>query len=845
MGNADSQIIKNTDKRTSRREHRAIFEAAAQRFREKPFPAPARTSQASPSSARGIRVCVRKRPIFQHEKDAGEFDAITSLSPGRVVVHDARMHPDMVKMYMNHHDFDFDESFGETADNAAVYYGAAKPLVLAVLEGQSSTVMMYGQTGSGKTFTMKSIYEQAAEDIFEGAQGREVTVSFVELLGDNCFDMFNQGMSAQLATAADGSVHPYPCVEVCVASAAELLSLIDLAAKLRATAATGVHDQSSRSHALCRIFVDGAAADAEGCLTLVDLAGSEHRIDNAEHNPERRKEGAKINASLAALKECIRARAANAKFIAFRQNRLTQILRGCFLPNSSHDTVVIATVSPSSKDTEHSLNTLRHACIMDGQSDGKGQQGSHLQGGQITKELLGEVDVTKLARERRQAKKEGAAQPDEWGAPKAKPAHQSKESNTGARAALDRRCVRALDPAVSERLLEARAAWGTMRQRVRLARPPAFSEAIGGPEDAPATASASSAAAKPSAARRRSSSQPPVPVSAAAAAMPSVEQQSSSSTPSGGASDSDKALELFRGFLRDGRGSRAWRKNDLRLINSFVVPLLYGPDTQLDWQNPVLALDELERLVAEAPDRHQSLDDCAAQGAPAEADPPSQLMQQAVKTPTGRASLPGKPPRPSSGSARGGQEPVDAAAAAAGLPAPQKPPPRRRASTGETRRPSPGPAQDVGTAPGELPEFRARSTRSASPAGRGASGIDLPGPVTHQDAIRARRAALEQARQESLQKALANKGGSQSREEEISSLEQQLDSGRCSAAAAVGLKKRLQSLKAAILREERAAAAAARARAEDQDARGSTGIGASPAAWAAESSSPSTPASVH
>ncbi len=32
-------------------------------------------------------------------------------------------------------------------------------------------------------------------------------------------------------------------------------------------------------------------------------------------------------------------------------------------------TVIIVTVSPASKDTEHSLNSLRHACIMDGQSD--------------------------------------------------------------------------------------------------------------------------------------------------------------------------------------------------------------------------------------------------------------------------------------------------------------------------------------------------------------------------------------------------------------------------------------------------------------------------------------------
>lgn len=33
--------------------------------------------------------------------------------------------------------------------------------------------------------------------------------------------------------------------------------MINLAAKLRATAATGVHDQSSRSHAVCRIYVEG------------------------------------------------------------------------------------------------------------------------------------------------------------------------------------------------------------------------------------------------------------------------------------------------------------------------------------------------------------------------------------------------------------------------------------------------------------------------------------------------------------------------------------------------------------------------------------------------------------
>merc|ERR1719440_305507 len=138
---------------------------------------------------------------------------------------------------------------------------------------------------------MSSIYERASRDLFDHLEGRTVVVCFVELHGDNCYDMFNQGAPCTLTTAADGSVHPYPSVEVPVTSSSELLALIDLATKLRATAATGVHDQSSRSHAVCRIFIDCSTqpddASEEGCLTLVDLAGSEHRVDSAEHNAER------------------------------------------------------------------------------------------------------------------------------------------------------------------------------------------------------------------------------------------------------------------------------------------------------------------------------------------------------------------------------------------------------------------------------------------------------------------------------------------------------------------------------------------------------------------------------
>merc|ERR1719422_813210 len=175
---------------------------------------------------------------------------------------------------------------------------------------------------------MSAIYQRAAHELFNAGTEHTVSVSFIELAGDAASDVLNEGAAVSLSTASDGSVHPFPCVEVKVQDAAELSALVQMAGKLRATAATGVNDQSSRSHALLRAFVldeDGR----EGILTLVDLAGSEHRIDSMEHNSERRKEGAKINQSLWALKECIRAMAAGTK-VNYRQHKLTHLLHGCF-----------------------------------------------------------------------------------------------------------------------------------------------------------------------------------------------------------------------------------------------------------------------------------------------------------------------------------------------------------------------------------------------------------------------------------------------------------------------------------------------------------------------------------
>jgi hypothetical protein len=128
---------------------------------------------------------------------------------------------------------------------------------------------------------------------------------------------------------------------------------------LRTTQKTEANDTSSRSHAICQVFLRDSSGKLKGKLGLVDLAGSERGSDTKQHNAQRRAESADINTSLLALKECIRALGQKSTHVPYRGSKLTLILKDCFSPDSK--TTMVATVSPGASAADHSLNTLRYA----------------------------------------------------------------------------------------------------------------------------------------------------------------------------------------------------------------------------------------------------------------------------------------------------------------------------------------------------------------------------------------------------------------------------------------------------------------------------------------------------
>ena len=113
-------------------------------------------------TAETIWVGVRIRPLsyLEHiQRDQDSWDAgddFTLRYTGEV----DRSHAHLPPAYC------YDRVFGTHTSSQQVYEAAAKDRVMSALQGLNATLFVYGQTGSGKTYTMRSIVQAAAQDLF-------------------------------------------------------------------------------------------------------------------------------------------------------------------------------------------------------------------------------------------------------------------------------------------------------------------------------------------------------------------------------------------------------------------------------------------------------------------------------------------------------------------------------------------------------------------------------------------------------------------------------------------------------------------------------------------------------
>lgn len=345
-----------------------------------PFPTNEKENSSKENNVAKIKVVVRKRPLNKKELARKEDDIVT-VYDNALTVHEPKLKVDLTA-YVEKHEFCFDAVLDERVTNDEVYRVTVEPIIPTIFQRTKATCFAYGQTGSGKTFTMQPLPLRAAEDLVRllhqpvyRNQRFKLWLSFFEIYGGKLFDLLNE--RKKLCMREDGRQ------QVCIVGLQEfevsdvqiVKEYIERGNAARSTGSTGANEESSRSHAILQLAVkkhsevkdsrrnndvnESKSGKVVGKISFIDLAGSERGADTTDNDRQTRIEGAEINKSLLALKECIRALDNDQIHIPFRGSKLTEVLRDSFVGNSR--TVMISCISPNAGSCEHTLNTLRYA----------------------------------------------------------------------------------------------------------------------------------------------------------------------------------------------------------------------------------------------------------------------------------------------------------------------------------------------------------------------------------------------------------------------------------------------------------------------------------------------------
>ncbi|XP_039282809.1 chromosome-associated kinesin KIF4 [Nilaparvata lugens] len=318
-----------------------------------------------------VQVAIRIRPLVESEKEKGSRVCLESHhKESQIVIKSSGV------------GFTFNYVFGPESRQEDIYTNAVEGLIDQLFKGYNVTILAYGQTGSGKTFTMgtnyvpfsgaeKGIIPQAVEDIFKKIDSDQewsylVTASFIELYQEQLYDLLSGKCREQSVVDIREDTRGI-CIpnltETRVCSTDDTFVCLQQGSLCRATGATAMNSQSSRSHAIFTVTLNfSKKSNIDEAMTakfhLVDLAGSE-RPKKTKATGQTFKEGVNINKGLLALGNVISALGGGSNYISYRDSKLTRLLQDSLGGNSQ--TLMIACVSPADYNQEETLSTLRYA----------------------------------------------------------------------------------------------------------------------------------------------------------------------------------------------------------------------------------------------------------------------------------------------------------------------------------------------------------------------------------------------------------------------------------------------------------------------------------------------------
>jgi len=280
------------------------------------------------------------------------------------------------------HQFAFDRVFrpGSTQEDV---FGEISQLVQSALDGYRVCIFAYGQTGSGKTHTMMGsegdpgMIPRAMAQVFEhGEQLREqgweykMRVSMVEIYNEEYRDLLSAGGGAGKIEVQHDEFEKDTsltnCAVVDVRGADHVQDLVARAMGARSVAATAMNAQSSRSHSVFILWIEGRNDELgqqfRSSLNMVDLAGSE-RLKSSKAEGERKDEAVAINSSLSAIKTCFQQMVERSRggrgHVNYRSSRLTWLLKPALEGDAK--TLMFVNVSPALASASESKASMEFA----------------------------------------------------------------------------------------------------------------------------------------------------------------------------------------------------------------------------------------------------------------------------------------------------------------------------------------------------------------------------------------------------------------------------------------------------------------------------------------------------